>query len=143
MFTPTEIQALSVPELRVIFDALNSPGVKVHRAAPTNNDAPQEVDASGNTILQPPAPEAASVRVSGYAYQLQGRERREYGGDFADIDAPLWLVLLLGDAPVGTPGFELESNGLRLRPLEDANDLGTVGVAWQVLCRAPGARHGV
>ena len=116
--------------------------ITVHLPRAQVERQPASVDEFGNVAQPPPpAPAAQGVVVTGYAYQLDEKARREYGDGAASINTPLWLAFLPFEAPVGTPGFRLTlSDGPGLTPVGDANDLANAHVIWQVLCAAAEAR---
>lgn len=108
------------------------------------------IGADGNPILTalPAATPAAGVPYLGYAYQVPPSKRGQYGAVGADITQPLWEVIVRYDAPLTVPGFSLSAQGVglpypvALKPIQDADNLGSEGVAWMVLCHATRALEG-
>lgn len=150
MITTADIQELTRPELDEVFEALGQ-SVQVLRTAPVPDAPPPDVDLSGGLVLAPPASgvhQGRGTAYPAYGYQLGTRERQEKGIG-SDLPVPVWEVLVHHSAPLDEPGFSLVLEGgglpapLPLEVIGDAEDLGTVRVAWRLLCRAPGARHAV
>lgn len=116
---------------------------------------PPEYDEDGNPItpLPPdPTPDTPGAGTSlgtfgCIAMQMDATERAR-AGIGADLPNPVWEVYIHYSAPLATPGVLLVVEGgelpvpLRLRPLADAEDLGTQRVAWFVLGQAQDALRG-
>ncbi|CAM4237962.1 hypothetical protein [Deinococcus marmoris] len=154
----TDFQVLARPELDFIFSELGQTVTLYaqQEAVSTGQPGqePPEYDENGELITPPvtdPTPDTPGAAELGtfpcYFAQLEVQDRAKLavGGD---LSIPLWDGYIHHSAPLATPGVLLVVQGgeivapLRLRPLADAEDIGTVRVAWNVLGQAQEALRG-
>ncbi len=155
-----EIQDATRPELDYLYAALGQQ-VTIYAqqdavsAGSPGEPPPEEYDEDGNPVNplpDDPTPDTPGAGTSlgtfgCIAMQLDATERAR-AGIGADIPVPVWEVYIHHSAPLATPGVLLEVTGgelpapLRLRPLADAEDIGTQNVCWAVLGKAQNALRG-
>ncbi|OLV20218.1 hypothetical protein [Deinococcus marmoris] len=155
-----ELQALARPELDILYAELGQlVTIYAQQDAVSAGGAgelpPEDYDENGNPVNplpDDPTPDTpgAGVPLGTFgciAMQLDATERAR-AGIGADIPVPVWEVYIHHSAPLATPGVLLVVTGgelpapLRLRPLADAEDIGTQRCAWAVLGKAQNALRG-
>ena len=121
------------------------------RGASSTSDgvAAPEIDLDGNPITPAASPDDDPLGelLGDYpciAYQLDAQDRAALGA----LDLPLWEVVVHHSARLDVPGLRMQVRGgelptpLHLVPLADIEDIGTQGVAWTFVGRAPDATRG-
>lgn len=139
MLNTQQLQNLTRPQLDAVFQALGQTLTITRPSTPGDDGPPPDIGPDGMPLPGGgTGPPEQAISVRGFAYQLPAQEAAKLG---AQIGVPLWNVLLPWNAPVETPGFRITlADGQLLEPTGDAENIGEQLVAWQVVCRVPGAR---
>ena len=155
-----EIQSAARPDLDFLYAAVGQTVTLYAQQEAVSAEGPEpsppaEYDENGNPINplpEDPTPETpgAGVALGTFgciAMQMDATERAR-AGIGAELPVPVWEVYIHWSAPLATPGVLLVVEGgelpeaLHLRPLADAEDIGTQNVAWYVLGQAQNALRG-
>lgn len=140
MITTEGLQRLTRPKLARVFAALGQQ-IAIVRVQDDPTATPDDYGQRPKVTVKP--------TVIGVAYQLDPEKRARLAAGGSVLEVPDWEVILPFEAPVAEPGFVLHVHDradpsrlvVELHPATDAQDPGTQGVAWIVLCRSPRARE--
>ncbi|AFZ67569.1 hypothetical protein [Deinococcus peraridilitoris] len=128
MITTAQLQSLTRPQLKRVFEALGNDLLIVRPTTTVNADG-----------FDSPGVEVSAI-VRGLLLPISTDRRVKLAATGGQLAIPAFEALLPHDAPVTEPGFVIRLAGVNYYPTADAIDEGSQGVLLVVPLAAPGNR---